>query len=143
MKNKNLVVRILGIIGVAFLQYIAAMLVMLLASVMFPSQEKAIENNVPFFVVKLGLSYAIGIWLIGWLFIVMKWRKVPSEFGLRFVTTVIGAYIPLIIALMAYPKLESGNPFLFIAVITGIIGFLVPEWLPEAKKIDELKEDQA
>jgi hypothetical protein len=28
-------------------------------------------------------------------------------------------------------------------VITGIIGFLVPEWLPEAKKIDELKEDQA
>lgn len=143
MKNKSLAVRILGIIGVGILQYIAAMLITLLVSVMFPNFDKAIENNVPLFVVTLGLSYAIGIWLVGWLFIVMRWRKAVSDFGLRFVTTVIGAYISLIIALMAYPKLEPGNPFMFIAVITGIIGFLVPEWLPKDKTPDVPEEDQA
>ena len=137
MKNKSLVLRILGIIGVGILQYIAAMLITLLVSVMFPSLDKAIENNVPLFVVSLGLSYAIGIWLVGWLFIGMKWRKAASDFGLRFVTTVIGVYISLIIALMAYPQLEPGNPFFFIAVITGIIGFLLPEWLPQGKVLDE------
>jgi hypothetical protein len=137
MKNKNLAIRILGIIGVGILQYIAAMLITLLVSVMFPSFDKMIENNLPFFVVSLGLSYAIGIWLVGWLFIVMRWRKATFDFGLRFVTTVIGAYISLIIALMVYPKLEPGNPFFFIAVVTGIIGFLVPEWLPEEKEHSE------
>jgi hypothetical protein len=143
MKSKNLVFKILIVIGVGIMQYIAAMLVTLLLSIIFPGMEGAIDNNVPLFVVALGLAYALGIWVVGWLVIALKWRNVSHQYGLRVVTTVIGAYIPLIIALMAYPKLESGNPFLFIAVITGIIGFLVPEWLPEAKKIDELKEDQA
>jgi hypothetical protein len=48
MKNKNLAIRILGIIGVGILQYIAAMLITLLVSVMFPSFDKMIENNLPF-----------------------------------------------------------------------------------------------
>lgn len=140
MKKKILLTYILTIIGVGILQFIAAMLVTLLVSVMFPSLEKAIENNIPLFVVVLGLSYAIGIWLVGWLFIVMKWRKVPSDFGLRFVTTIIGTYLSIIIALMAYPKLEPGNPFLFIAMITGIIGFLVPEWLTQGESTYEPPE---
>ena len=137
MKNKNLFIRFLVIIGVGILQYIAAMLVTLLLSIIFPGMEGAIDNNVPLFVVTLGLAYALGIWVVGWLVIALKWRSVSHQYGLRVVTTIIGTYISLIIALMAYPKLEPGNPFLFIAVITGIIDFLVPEWLPQEKVLDE------
>jgi len=137
MKSKNLFIKILVIIGVGILQYIAAMLVTLLLSIIFPGMEGAIDNNVPLFVVALGLAYALGIWLVGWLAIALKWRSVTHQYRLRVVTTVIGTYISLIIALMAYPKLEPGNPFFFIAIVTGIIGFLLPEWLPQEKVLVE------
>lgn len=137
MPKKNLLRYVLIIIGVGVLQYIAAMLVTLVLSLIFPALDKVIYDNLPLFVVTLGLTYSIGIWLVGWLAIALKWRAVKHEYGLRFLTTVIGTYLSLIIALLVYPQLEPGNPFLFIAVVTGIIGFLVPEWLPEEKEQPE------
>ena len=137
LKGKNLLRYIVVAIGVGILQYIAAMLVTLILSLIFPSLDKAINNNVALFVVTLGLSYSVGTWLVGWAMIALKWRPVKHQYGLRFLTTVIGTYLSMIIALMAYATLEPGNPFLFIAVITGIIGFLVPEWLPQEKVLDE------
>jgi len=47
---------VLIIIGVGILQYIAAMLVTLVLSLIFPALDKAINDNLPLFVVTLGLT---------------------------------------------------------------------------------------
>jgi hypothetical protein len=40
--------------------------------------------------------------------------------------TTLGACFPLIVALIIYHLLETGNPFFFISEVTGILGFYIP-----------------
>ena len=41
----------------------------------------------------------------------------------------IGAYLPLILALIIYHPLEAGNPFFSISMLASILGFYLPVWI--------------
>lgn len=117
------------IVGIGILQYVAAMLVLLLFTLLFPNLDIQPSENPILFVIIIGFTYSIGIYGLGWLSLHFHWRKAVSKYRRRAMTTLIGIFIPLLIALLTYPQLEPGNPFFFICIITGIIGFLLPEWL--------------
>jgi hypothetical protein len=38
----------------------------------------------------------------------------------------LGAYIPLILALFFYRRLEPGNPFFLLSMLTSLAGFYLP-----------------
>jgi hypothetical protein len=139
MKPKSLFVKILIILGIAVLQYIMAMLVNLIFTLLFPGLDVAPDSNSDLFILVLGFSYTAGIFLVGWLSIAL--RDVTHQYGLRLLTTISATFLPLLIVLVFYPKLEPDNPFFFIAAITGILGFLLPEWFQKSPNTLEKKEN--
>jgi len=64
--------------------------------------------------------------LVGWMAIKRNWLIKKPRYTLRIFTTLVGSYVPLIIALVLFPKLEPGNPFFFISMILSIVGFHIP-----------------
>ena len=127
MKEKNLFIKILIILGIGILQYIAAMLVLFLFTLIFPSLDVRPESNPIIFIIVVGLCYSVGIFLFGWLSIKFNWRSAAHKVSYRLLFALIGIFIPLLLAFIVYPKLEPGNPFFFICIVTGILGFLLPE----------------
>jgi len=125
--KKNILGKSLIILGVGILQYIAAMLVLLIFTLLIPSLDVKPESNPILFILVVGLCYSVGIFLMGWLSIKKNWRIAPHGFGLRLLFTILATFIPLLFAFFVYPKLEPGNPFFFISIVTGILGFLLPE----------------
>jgi hypothetical protein len=96
---------------------------------LFPRLDFKPEENPILFVILLWLTYSAGIYVIGWLSLRLGWRTPEKQYGWRLLTTLLGTFIPLLGAFLLYPRLEPGNPLFFICIITGIIGFLLPEWL--------------
>jgi len=47
----------------------------------------------------------------------------------RLAGTLIGVYLPLIVALIPYHSLEPGNLFFFISMLACILGFHLPGWV--------------
>jgi len=128
-EQKSPIKNFMIIVGIGILQYVAAMLVLLVFTILFPNLDFQPSENPILFVIIVGLTYSIGICVLGWLSLHFRWRKAVSKYRWRAMTTLMGTFIPLLIALFTYPQLEPGNPFFFICIITGIIGFILPEWL--------------
>jgi hypothetical protein len=57
------------------------------------------------------------------------WLSAESRVIARLAGTLIGAYLPLIAALIIFRILEPGNPFFFISMLASILGFHLPTWL--------------
>lgn len=127
MMKKEIITKILIIIGVGILQVIAAMLVLLVVTLVFPRLDVNPNVEPVLFIVTTGLSFSLGIFLAGWIALKLNWRITAHKYCSRLLITVIGTFLPLLLALVIYPILEPGNPFFFIAILTGIIGFLIPE----------------
>ncbi len=129
MESGNKITRFLVWLGVVILQLIMTQVVTLLFSLLVPDMENFPQNHPALFVVILGIAFSAGVFLIGWLALKFRWLKSASKYPIRLVATLLGAYLPLIVALLLYSTLEPGNPFFFISMLTSIFGFHIPGWI--------------
>ena len=128
----NLGKKILSIvigIGVAFLQLIMTQVVTFLVSFLLPNVESFQKAYPVFFAIIAGITFSTGIFLVGWLALKWHWLNLETKYTARLLGTLLGVFLPLIIALFLYPAIEAGNPFLGISMIAGILGFYVAGWI--------------
>jgi len=126
--GKKAIAIIIGL-GVVLLQLIMTQVVTFLVSFLLPNVENFQRTYPVFFAVIVGITFSAGIYLAGWLALKWHWLKLEPKYTARLLGTLIGAYLPLIIALFLYPALEAGNPFLGISMVAGILGFYVAGWV--------------
>lgn len=129
MDNSKKILRFFIWLGVAVLQLIMTQVVTFLLSLLIPVMENFPQTNPALFVVILGITFSTGVLLTGWLALKLRWLTTKPKYLTRLVATLVGAYLPLIIALFLYRTLEPGNPLFFIAMLTSILGFHLPGWL--------------
>ena len=115
-------------LGVAFLQFIMTQVATFVVSLLIPGMGDFPQTHPVLFVVILGVTFPIGVFLTGWLALKFHWLKSKPVLPARLVGTLLGAYLPLVIALFVYPTLEPGNPFFFVSMLTSILGFHIPGW---------------
>ena len=116
-------------LGVGFLQLIMTQIVTLLFSFLIPDVELFQKTSPVGFVLIVGLSFSVGVLLAGWLALKFGWLKGKPKLPARVISTLLGAYIPLVIGLLIYPSIEAGNPFLALSMLFSILGFHIPGWL--------------
>ena len=116
-------------LGVGMLQLIMTQVVTFLLSLVVPGMENFPQTQPGLFVVILGVTFSTGVFLTGWLAMKLRWLSTKPKYPARLVATLIGAYVPLILALILYHPLEPGNPFFFISMLASILGFYVPGWI--------------
>lgn len=126
MRARTKFLRLLTWAGVILGQIVMTQLVTLLATLFFPYQEDFPQANPILFVIVLGIAYAVGITLAGGLALRLGWLPLEAKYAARLAGALIGAYAALVAALLIYPTLEAGNPFFFITILTGLLGFYLP-----------------
>ena len=126
MDNSKKILRFIIWLGVAILQLIMTQVVTFLLSLLIPGMENFPQTHPALFVVILGITFSSGVILVGWLALKLRWLTSKPKFFTRLMTTLLGAYLPLIVALILYRTFEPGNPFFSIAMLTSILGFHLP-----------------
>ena len=129
MDSGRKMLRFLTWLGVALLQLIMTQVITFLLSLLVPGMENFPQTHPALFVVILGVTFSTGVFLTGWLALKLRWLAAKPKYPARLVATLIGAYLPLIVALISYHPLEPGNPFFFISMLTSVLGFHVPGWI--------------
>jgi hypothetical protein len=129
MNSGKKITRFLIWLGVAILQLIMTQVVTFLLSLLIPGMGDFPQTHPALFVVILGITFSTGVFLTGWLALKLRWLASTPNYLARLVATLIGAYLPLILALIIYQTLEPGNPFFFISMLASILGFHVPGWI--------------
>jgi hypothetical protein len=129
MDTGKKMLRLLIWLGVVLLQIIMTQVVTFLLSLLLPGMENFPQTHPALFVVILGLTFSTGVFLTGWLALKLRWLSTPPKYPARLVATLIGAYLPLILALILYHALEPGNPFFSISILASVLGFHVPGWI--------------
>ena len=129
MNSGKRALRFLTWLRVALLQLIMTQVVTFLVSLPVPDMENFPQTHSALFVVILGMTFSTGVFLTGSLALKRDWLKAQPMYPARLVATLIGAYLPLVIALTLYHPLEPGNPYFLISILMSILGFHVPGWI--------------
>ncbi len=129
MDTGRKVVRFFVWLGVAFLQLVMTQVVTFLITLPIPNIDNFPQAHPALFVLILGVAFSAGVFLTGWLALKWRWLKMEPRLAARLIGTLVGAYLPLVIALFLYHPLEAGNPFFFISMLMGIAGFYVGSWV--------------
>src|SRR5512144_457428 len=132
MTTGRRILRILVWLGVFVLQLIMTQLVTLVFSLLLPGMENFPQTRPVLFVIVLGITFSAGVFLVGWAALKWHWLDREPRYGARLASALIGAYLPLIAALILYHPLEAGNPFFFISIVVSILGFWLPGWIKRA-----------
>ena len=115
---------------VIVLQLIATQIVTLLISFLLGDMEAFPEKNPVLFIIILGLTYSLGIFLVGWFAIKLHWLGQKPKFLERFSGTLIGAYLLLIIGLVVSGGFGPDNLFFILgSPLAGILGFYLAGWI--------------
>ncbi len=118
-------------LGVVVMQLTMTQVVTFIATLPFPDMEDFPQTHSGLFVVILGLTFSAGVFLVGWLALKLSWLKSDPKLPARMASTLIGAYLPLIVALVLYRTLAPGNPFYLISILASIVGFHAAGWRRE------------
>ncbi|HEY5270321.1 MAG TPA: hypothetical protein VII97_08290 [Anaerolineales bacterium] len=129
MNTGNKVVRIFIWLGVVLLQLIMTQVVTFLLSLLVPGMDNFPQTHPLLFVLILGITFTVGNFLTGWLAFILRWLKMEPKPFARLIGTLVGAYLPLVVALFVDHPLEAGNPFFFVSILASVVGFYVPGWL--------------
>lgn len=126
MRSNNKILNILVLFTIVILQYVLA----LVCVFFFPGLGSSFLELAPLANPILGhlsllVAYSIGIFIMGWLGLLLIRRQVKKKLLLRFTWMVLAIAIPLSIALI--PGVESDDVFYLIAILAGILGFYLPE----------------
>ncbi len=114
--------------GVVILQLIMTQVVTFLFSMFIPNVEQFQQSHALLFALIVGLSFSVGVLLAGWLALKFGWLKGNPKLLARLIGTLMGAYVPLMIALIIYRVIVAGNPFLTVSILLGILGYHIPGW---------------
>ena len=131
MSADKKILRFFAWLGIALLQLIMTQVVTFLFSLLFPGMGDFPQIRPTLFVIILGISFSAGVFLAGWLALKLRWLTTQPRYLARLAATLIGAYLPLILALILYQILEPGNPFFFISMVTSVLGFHIPGWIKQ------------
>ena len=129
MKTGNPIIGVLKWLAVCLLQLIMTQVVTFLLSFLAPDIEVFQQSSPLLFVLFLGLAFIMGTYFVGWLAIKLGWLVAPPAYLWRLLGTLIGVFLPLILALVIYRVLEAGNPFFSISMLAGVLGFHLPGWI--------------
>jgi hypothetical protein len=111
--------------GVIFLQAIGTLVLTFIASMIWQ-----IEFTQPLqFMLLVGWTFSLGIFLVGWLALKLGWLAVPVRFPLRAAGTLFGVYLPLVAGFLLVGSLLPGSPFFGLSILVGLLGFHLPSWL--------------
>jgi len=124
--------RILTSLGVVLLQLLMTQVVTFLVSLLVPDIEGFQRAHPALFLLMLGATFATGVFLAGWLALRRGWLKEKPRYPARILAALLGAYLPLVVALILYHTLEPGNPFFFISMMASVLGFHIPGWVEKA-----------
>ncbi len=128
MKTRSMFVRVIIILGILFFQLVMTQVVTFLLSLLIGGLEFVQQSNKFFFASILGVTFSAGAFLSGWVALRFHWLDAAPRLPARAIGTLLGAYIPLLAAVLIYPTLEPGNPFYSLSILGAIIGFHVPTW---------------
>ena len=129
MDSGKKITRILFGLGTVLLQLVMTQVVTFLVSLPLAGMGEYGKTRPILFAVMLGTTFSAGVFLAGWLALKWGWISTAPKYPARLVATLIGAYLPLILALIFYRTLEPGNPFFFISMLASILGFHIPGWI--------------
>ena len=115
--------------GVILFQLVMMQVVTLLFSFIVPDMEVLQKSQPVLFLLFVGVSFSVGIFLAGRIAIKFGWVKIAPKLTTRLIGTLVGVYLPLILALFIYSTIEAGNPFLTVSMLTGIAGFYLAGWV--------------
>jgi len=129
MKTRPLFIRVLIVLGVLFFQLVMTQIVTFIVSLVFGGLENVQQSNKYLFAAAVGLTFSVGGFLAGCVALRFHWLDAEPKYPARAVGTLIGAYVPLLAAVLLYPVLEPGNPFYSVSILGSILGFHVPTWI--------------
>jgi hypothetical protein len=116
----------LKVLGVGLLQFVGALIVTFLASLVVPGMSP--DDKPGLFVAIAGAAFAAGIILVGLLALRLRWLPGARRLAGRALLSVVGVYLVLIAALLL-GQVREASPFLTGAMVLGIVGFHVPGWV--------------
>ena len=120
--------RILARFGVVLLQLLMTQVVTFFVSLLVPDIEGFQHEHPALFVLMLGGTFTTGVLLAGWLALRRGWLKEKPRYLARLLAALLGAFVPLVVALILYHTLEAGNPSFFISMLAAVAGFHLPSW---------------
>ena len=126
-------------LAVALLQLTMTQVVTFVLSLLLPGMGDFPQTYPALFVVILGITYSTGVFLPGWLALERRWLKARPDYSARLIATLVGAYVPLVVALMLYRSLEPGNPFFSVSILTCVLGFYIPGWIGRKQAISVVR----
>jgi membrane-anchored protein YejM (alkaline phosphatase superfamily) len=129
MKSKPSFVRVLILLGVLFFQLVMTQVITFVLSLLIGGLENVQQSNKYLFAAIIGLTFSIGAFFSGWVALRLRWLEASPRLPARAIGTLLGAYIPLLAAVLIYPVFEPGNPFYSLSILGAIIGFHVPTWI--------------
>jgi hypothetical protein len=122
----------LWVIGLSIMvsQVIATQVVTFILSLLLPGMENDYGLSRPLlFLSLIGISFSIGVFLVGWPALKLHWLASPPLLGWRLLGTLLGAFIPLFISYFLYQKFVPGNPFFLVSILMSVLGFHLPGWI--------------
>jgi hypothetical protein len=128
MPTRKNVLRIFFLLVTALLQLFMIQVVTFVVTLPIPDMENFPQNHSGIFVLILGITFSTGVFLAGWLALKLGWLASAPRYTARLAATLVGAYVPLIAALILYHPLEPGNPFFFVSIVTCVLGFHLLGW---------------
>ena len=99
-----------------------------LLSLFFSDMETFPQAHPVIFTAFLGVTFTLGIFLAGWLAIQRRWLPLKPRYPARLAATLIGVYVPLILALFL-GAIEVGEPVFLNLHPGGYRGIYLPEWV--------------
>ena len=129
MEFSKKITRFIAWPGVILLQLIATQVVTFIISFLLGDMETFPQAHPAVFVIVLGITFSVGIFLAGWLAIKRHWLNLAPKYLARFAGALIGAYLPLILGLILNHTLEAGSPFFLISMLVSILGFYLAGWV--------------
>lgn len=129
MTTGKIVLRTFIVLVVVVLQLIMTQVVTLLVSLLLSGMGDFIGTNPVLFVLVLGVTFSIGVFLAGWLALKLGWLYGEPRYTRRFAGALIGAYLALLLALLIYHPIEPGNPFFLYSALLSILGFHLAGWV--------------
>lgn len=114
---------------VILLQLIMTQVVTFLVTLFIPEAETFPQDHPIPFTILVGLTFAAGVFLAGWLAIRLGWLPLKTQYPARLAGALIGAYLPLLISLIVFGTFEAGNPVFWFTALISVLGFYAAGWL--------------
>lgn len=119
--------RLVKSVAATLAQFMSAMAVTFVVSLVVRA-ETFQYTRPSLFALALGLAFTTGIYLAGWIALRLHVLDGSPRGLARLGGVVVGTYLPLIVALLAYGVLEPGNPFFLVSLLAGSLGYQAPGW---------------